>query len=189
MLDTAGIRTEALPEGMRVLLETHPRGSWDSHPGFRERTRQWMAAHQMFRRLAELVRSDAEQYVDRSKDTEVYVKRLSRFGNQLVGNLHGHHGWEDREFFPELSTADPRFDRGLELLENDHRNLDLVLADFTRSANRVIKLIDLNDGTEALNEAGEVVTHAQTIEQLLARHLTDEEDLAVPIILQHRLRG
>lgn len=189
MLDTAGIRIDAMPGGMRLLLETHPRGSWDSHPGFKEKTRQWMSAHQMFRRLAELVRTDAEKYMDRSQDADAYAARLSAFGNRLVANLHGHHGWEDHVFFPELSAADPRFDRGLELLENDHRNLDLVLDGFTRSANRVIKLIDLNDGKEALNEAGEVVDHAQTIEDFLARHLTDEEDLAVPIILQHRLRG
>ena len=189
MLDTTGIRAAPMPNDMRILLDLHPRKSWESHPGFREKTRNWMAAHLMFRRLAELVRSETGQYLDRTLEPEAFAARLSRFGNRLVGNLHGHHGWEDFEFFPELSAADPRFDRGLELLENDHRDLDTVLDDFTRSANRVIKLIDLDDNATALNEAGALLNAAQTIETFLERHLTDEEDLAVPIILQHRLRG
>ena len=36
---------------------------------------------------------------------------------------------------------------------------------------------------------GPVHAHASTIEALLDRHLADEEELAVPIILHHKLRG
>lgn len=188
MLDTVEIRTDAMPDEMRILLQAHPRESWQSHPGFKDKTRHWLGAHQMFRRLAELVRAETEAYLDRLEESETYARRLSRFGNQLIGNLQGHHGWEDFEFFPELSAADPRFANGLELLENDHRDLDIVLESFTRSANRVIKLVDLDDRT-ARDEAAPLLNSAQAIEAFLARHLSDEEELAVPIILQHRLRG
>ena len=105
-----------------------------------------------------------------------------------MGNLHGHHSWEDHSYFPELSAADPRFGAGLEVLEKDHADLDIVLDDFTRQANRVIKLAAL-DEAQAYDEAGAVHVQAQVIEAFLKRHLTDEEDLAVPIILHHRLRG
>lgn len=189
MLDTTGIRVDAMPDDMHVLLDAHPRESWETHPGFREKTRNWMGAHQMFRRLAELVRTETEEYFERSLEADAFASRLSRFGNLLVSNLHGHHGWEDHDFFPELSAADPRFDRGLELLENDHRDLDTVLDNFTRSANRAIKLIDLTDETSARNEAGALLDTEQMIEAFLERHLSDEEDLVVPIILHHRLRG
>ena len=73
-----------------------------------------------------------------------YAARLSYYGGNLVGNLHGHHGWEDHSYFPELSAADPRFDAGLEVLEQDHADLDKVLDDFTRTANRLIKLSELD---------------------------------------------
>ena len=59
---------------------------------------------------------------------------------------------------------------------------------FTRTANRTIRLIQL-DETQARDEIGRVHGSAGTIESFLARHLTDEEGLAVPIILHHRLRG
>jgi len=188
MLDTYTIRQADLPEHMRVLLDKYPRDSWEGHPGFKEKTMQWMGAHQGFRALAERVRLDTELVLDAEMSLDDYTARLSFLGGRLVGNLHGHHGWEDHSYFPELSAADPRFDAGLEVLEQDHHDLDIVLDDFTRQANRVIKLASL-DEKQSLDETGAVHHQAEVIEAFLRRHLADEEDLAVPIILHHRLRG
>lgn len=187
-MDEIELRQEPLPNEMRKLLDSYPRESWEGHPNFKQATRNWLGAHQMFRRLSEAVRKDAEKHLDRSKDPQEYGARLSYRGNALVGNLHGHHGWEDHSYFPELSAADPRFDTGLEILENDHQVLDEVLHDFTDAANRTIKLIQLNENM-AFDEVGKVHKAAQVIEKLLARHLVDEEELAVPIIIHHKLRG
>lgn len=188
MLDTYTIRTEDMPSEMEVLLNQYPRDSWDAHPGFKEKTRHWLGAHKMFRRLAERVRLDTETYLDGNSDAADYARRLSYYGGALVGNLHGHHGWEDHSYFPELSVADPRFEAGLEVLEKDHADLDVVLNGFTRTANRAIKLTQL-DEAQARDEAGNLHATAIAIEAFLKRHLSDEEELAVPIILHHRLRG
>ncbi|MDA5095576.1 hemerythrin domain-containing protein [Aliiroseovarius sp. KMU-50] len=188
MFDTLKIRSDDMPSEMRLLLDTYPREAWEEHPGFKEKTRHWLGAHRMFRRLAERVRLDTETYLDRNHTPDEFAGRLSYYGSALVGNLHGHHGWEDHSFFPELSTADPRFDLGLEVLEKDHADLDQVLDLFTRTANRAIKLIHL-DEAQARDEAGRLHEVTEGIEAFLARHLADEEELAVPIILHHRLRG
>jgi len=188
MLADLDIRTAGLPEDMGLLLVDYPRASWEGHPGFREKTRNWLGAHRGFRQLADLVRSDTEAYLEKNLAPDDFAARLSRFGNLLVGNLHGHHTWEDRSYFPELSAADPRFDRGLEILEQDHAVLDEVLHAFSGTANRAIKLVQL-DEPQAREEAGRLQPVAEAIETLLDRHLGDEEDLAVPIILHHRLRG
>jgi len=134
------------------------------------------------------VRKDAELYLDGEMDPPEYAARLSYRGNALVGNLHGHHGWEDHSYFPELSAADPRFDAGLEILENDHQMLDQVLHDFTDAAIGTLRRIELNK-LDARNDAEQVYAEAQVIENLLSRHLVDEEELAVPIIIHHKLRG
>lgn len=189
MLDTTySIRQAEMPEDMKFLLKTYPRDEWNVHPGFKEKTQQWMRAHQGFRMLAERIRLDTELMLNKDMALDDYSARLSFLGGRLVGNLHGHHGWEDHSYFPELSAADPRFDAGLELLEQDHGDLDVVLDDFTRQANRVIKLAAL-DENQSFDEAGTVHMQAEVIEAFLKRHLSDEEDLAVPIILHHRLRG
>lgn len=188
MLDTYDIRTDDMPSEMQILLNQYPRESWDAHPGFHDKTRHWLGAHQMFRRLAGLVRKDTEVFLDRNSDGNDFAGRLSYYGGVLVNNLHGHHHWEDHDYFPELSAADPRFDAGLDLLEKDHADLDQVLEDFTARANRAIKLVQL-DEQQARDEAGGLRVTAQAIEAFLERHLSDEEELAVPIILHHRLRG
>lgn len=188
MLDDLTFRQMPLPSDMQILLNLYPREAWEAHPNFKDATRQWLRAHQMFRRLSEIVRNDSERYLDKQLDAENYASRLSVYGNRLVGNLHGHHGWEDYEFFPELSSADHRFDRGLEILEKDHEVLDTVLDRFTKSANSSIQMLQL-DEKDAQKFVGDVHTASQAIEKLLARHLVDEEELAVPIIIHHKLRG
>lgn len=188
MLDDLNFREEPLSSGMQVLLNEYPREAWEGHPNFKNATRQWLRAHQMFRRLSEIVRVDTEQYLDEKLDAEKYASRLSVYGSRLVGNLHGHHGWEDHEFFPELSAADHRFDSGLEILEKDHEVLDTVLDRFTKSANNSIQMLQL-DQAGARDFVGEVHEASEAVEKLLARHLVDEEELAVPIIIHHKLRG
>ena len=63
MLDTNEIRVEDMPEGMQFLLDRYPRDSWEAHPGFKEKTRHWLGAHQMFRRVAERIRLDNESLI------------------------------------------------------------------------------------------------------------------------------
>ncbi len=188
MLHTYKMRDTDMPDELRFLLQHYPRDSWEAHPGFQEKTRHWLGAHRMFRRVAEQVRLDTEAVLNRDIALGDYVGRLSYFGGNLVGNLHGHHSWEDHAYFPELSAADSRFDAGLELLEQDHADLDVVLDDMTRKANRVIQLATL-DEKQAHEEANAVHPAMVAIEAFLNRHLADEEELAVPIILHHRLRG
>lgn len=87
------IRTDDMPTEMGVLLDQYPRDSWDAHPGFRDKTRHWLGAHRMFRRLGELIRVDTESYLNKDRAADDYAARLSHYGGALVGNLHGHHGW------------------------------------------------------------------------------------------------
>lgn len=188
MFNSQMIRTADMPTEMQALLRSYPRDSWESHAGFKDKTRQWLNAHLGFRAVATRLGQDTEAYLEHDLEAGDYAGRLSFLGNRLIGNLHGHHAWEDRRFFPELSQADPRFDRGLAILEKDHADLDVVLDDFTRRANRVIKLTQLDEAA-ARDEAGDLHGVAGTIGAFLKRHLGDEEDLAVPIILHHRLRG
>lgn len=188
MTDLIPIRTTDMPAEMGVLLHDYPRDEWAANPHFAKSTRQWMRAHEKFRVLADHLHDQTEGFLERSRDPEGFADHLGRYGTALVRNLHGHHHFEDREFFPELSAADPRFDAGLEILEKDHAALDRVLDGFSRTGSRVIKLVQLDEAA-ARDEAGQLVTQTAAIRAFLARHLGDEEDLAVPVILHHALRG
>lgn len=179
---------QGLPEEMQLLLRDYPREAWPDHPNFAASIGNWMGAHRMFRQLADIITLDTQELLDKKNDPEDYARRLTRYGNMLVRNLHGHHGWEDHQFFPELEAADHRFMRGLEMLESDHEEMDQILASLTSSANRYLKLTDMSP-EDAASEAPDVLKASESIQHFLARHLTDEEDLVVPILLHHKMRG
>lgn len=179
---------QGLPEEMQLLLRDYPRDAWPDHPNFAASIGNWMGAHRMFRQVAELITLDTQERLDDNSDPESYARRLARFGNMLVRNLHGHHGWEDHQFFPELEAADARFNRGLEMLETDHAEMDQILDDLTGSANRYLKLMDMSP-KDADAEVSDILKASEGIQTFLKRHLTDEEDLVVPILLHHKLRG
>jgi len=177
-----------LPTEMQTLLRDYPRETWPGHPNFAASIAKWMGAHTMFRDLARVTREDTESYLDGEMSDDAFTRSLARYGDRLVRNLHGHHTWEDRRFFPELMAADPRFEAGLEMLETDHVEMDALLDRFTRKANRTIQLAHL--APEGMGEeARGFHDEALAAEAFLARHLTDEEELVVPILLHHKLRG
>lgn len=179
---------KGLPQEMQALLTVLPRDGWRDHPNFARSIQNWMGAHQMFRGLTGQIRQDSEDFLEQKQEDQTYAARLAHFGMLLFNNLHGHHSWEDRSFFPELEAADPRFARGLEMLESDHEALDGHLDQFRRTGNRLVQLATLNPA-QMKDEAGQMLDTVTTIDGFLERHLTDEEDLAVPILLHHALRG
>lgn len=187
MFDTIETR-QNLPNEMQVLLCDYPRDAWPDHPNFAASIQNWMGAHVMFGRLADLVEKDTQAYLNKDRSDADYAARLGYYGNLLVANLHGHHNWEDRAFFPELQAADPRFQDGLEMLEADHQVLDSRLDALTNHANRAIQLVQL-DPSQVQDEAAEVLSAVSDVKTCLGRHLPDEEDLIVPILLHHKMRG
>jgi len=111
------------------------------------------------RRLSATVGKETETYLDNLQSPEVFASRRSYYGNALVSNLHGHHGWEDRSYFPKLSAADPRLDVGFRLLNKDHQDLDIVLDEFAKLANRAIKLVQCGE-SQIRQEADQLHRHA-----------------------------
>ncbi len=172
---------------MQTLLRDVPRDGWHGHPHFARSIQQWMRAHGGFRQLGEALLQDTEAFLDGRREEAAYVTGLADLGNVLVRNLHGHHTWEDRSFFPELRGADPRFAEGLEMLEGDHTALDGLLETFVRQANRVVQLGSLAPAQMA-EEARPLRDTTARLGGFLERHLEDEEDLVVPILLHHGLR-
>ena len=177
-----------LSETHKFLLNTYPRDQWPTHAGFAQKTQGWMMAHEGFRQLGGINQDFCEAWLAKNCDDEKLVRNISRYGDLMVRSLHGHHTWEDHNFFPEIFAADARAERGIEILEQDHEALEETLDRITHHGNRVIKLEklsprDMHDDVAELRDAFEKVN------SLLKRHLSDEEELIVPIILEYRLRG
>ena len=77
---------------------------------------------------------------------------------------------------------DERLKRGFALLDSDHHELDGQLHRFTDAANLVIKPSLTIDARSATGQLHDVLSQ---FERFLDRHLVDEEELIVPVILKY----
>ena len=180
--------THTITQNKPLNFAHYPRESWAEHPNFRPATENWLGAHRMFRYLAELVLRETSMFLEGTLSADEFAADLGYYGDALVQNLHGHHRWEDRSYFPELLAAEPICQKRFEALSADHQNLDEMLEQFTLQSNRVIKLLHL-DEAQARDAAKALRPICETLRTVLNQHLDDEENLAVPIILHHKLRG
>ncbi len=165
-----------LPDALHALREAYPRGSWETHENFDGLVAFWMERHMMFRQLCAHLREDAEAASDKRLPKAQHDSRLMRFGSMLLQQLHGHHQIEDHHYFPKLVGLEARLARGFEILDRDHHAMDGLLERFGSAANGVLQ------GTV---EPGAFRDEVGGFETLLLRHLEDEEDLIVPILLKH----
>lgn len=179
MTDLSLSLRDGLPDDLKVLLRDLPRADWPGHPGFAGLVQFWLDRHGMFRQLLDLLQTDQRALADRKIDAKAYAPRLSRFGSTLLGELHGHHQIEDQHYFPRLARFDARLQRGFDLLDADHHAMDAALHDLAEGANAVLRG----------GPVGAFGDRLDAFARLLDRHLTDEEDLIVPVILRSGFRG
>lgn len=173
----------ALPDALRVLLETYPRASWEHDPGFEGLLRFWLDRHLMFRRIVNQMRADTEKFLDHNLSAKFYAAHLARYGGMFVQELHGHHTIEDDHYFPKLIHLDARLSRGFDILDKDHHAIDRHLNAFVERANAVLQNRD--DTTKMIQPADAFLRQLGQLETLLNRHLIDEEELVVPVVLKY----
>ncbi len=181
-MDLALETRDGLPEALRVLLRDYPREAWEADPRFHGLVSFWLGMHLHFRDALAAMQADAEAVLDRRLDSQAWAPRLARTGAGFVEHLHGHHGIEDGHYFPLLAARDVRLLRGFEILDRDHHALDGHLDAFVEDANAAIGAAQA--GPDWRTPAGRLHDNLQRLQGFLDRHLLDEEDLIVPVILR-----
>lgn len=176
-----------LPDALRVLLAEAPREGWEGDPRFNDLLRFWLDRHQSFRWALATLRRDAEAVVDRRSEPLAYAGALSQLGGRFVAELHGHHQIEDIHYFPVLAARDPRVSRGFDILDRDHHALDAELERFVAGANGVLRAAD--SPVDLVDLAGRFRDDLARLEGFIDRHLIDEEELVVPVILKYGMDG
>lgn len=173
-----GVR-DGLPDALRVLVREFPKTGWQTHPNFGQMVQFWLQRHAMFRQLLDVLESDVQGVMDKQIDTQAYAPRLSRFAGMLLNSLHEHHHIEDDHYFPLLVKLDSRIEQGFDLLEADHQAMDGLLQNLANGANAVLQG----------GEPGVFSGQLDAFGRLLNRHLTDEEEIIVPVILKSGFNG
>ena len=177
---------KTLPDALRVLLNDYPREDWESHTNFDGLTRFWLERHLMFRDLQARLQEETRAYLAGATAPQTFGGQAARMGGFLIQQLHGHHQIEDHHYFPVLARAEPRLERGFILLDADHHALDAELQALTEAFNDTLR--PLSAGTPARDQAGRLEERLAGFGGFLDRHLSDEEELVVPVILHHAPR-
>ena len=175
-------RRSGWPDELRVLLVRYPREQWDAHPNLGEMARFWLSRHAMFRELAVAVEEIAAQFragkLPPGEFARAFVPRLQF----MLDQLNVHHQIEDLHYFPIFRGADGRLARGFDVLEGDHHHIHADMARTAETANALLQALRA-DG-DILRRCGDDYADASAVLlKGLVRHLDDEEDLVVPLIL------
>ena len=101
----------------------------------------------------------------------------------FLSHLNGHHQIEDYQFFPTFSAAEPRLVAGFDVLERDHETIHAVMNRMAETANAFMAVPD-GERDKLLFAGDEYVDTGERLLKFLDRHLNDEEDLIIPLILE-----
>jgi Hemerythrin HHE cation binding domain len=175
-------RRSGWPEDMRVLIARYPREQWDGHANLGEMARFWLSRHAMFRELSQMLTSIEAQFragtLAASEFPRQFVPRLQF----LLSQLNVHHQIEDLHYFPIFRAADARLARGFDVLEGDHHAIHADMERTAETANALLRALAGDD--DRLRRCGDDYAQASgALLKGLIRHLDDEEDLIVPLIL------
>jgi iron-sulfur cluster repair protein YtfE (RIC family) len=170
------------PEDLRVLIARFPREQWEGHANLGEMARFWLSRHAMFRELSGNIERVTAAFFKGDLPAADFPRQLVPRLQFLLSQLNVHHQIEDLHYFPIFRAAEDRLARGFDVLEGDHHAIHADMAATADTTNALLSA--LVDKSDMLKRRGDDYAAAsRTLIKGLIRHLDDEEDLIVPLIL------
>ena len=170
------------PEDLRVLIERYPRDQWDAHANLGDMARFWLSRHAMFRELSTAIGEITSQFRSGRLLPAEFARQFVPRLQFILDQLNVHHQIEDLHYFPIFRAADARLTRGFDVLEGDHHHIHGDMARTAEAANALLQA--LQAGGDILRQSSDDYANASaSLLKGLVRHLDDEEDLIVPLIL------
>ncbi len=170
------------PEDLRVLIARFPREQWEGHANLGAMARFWLQRHDMFRELSAAIEETTAQFRNGAMPAAEFPRQMVPRLQFLLQQLGVHHRIEDQHYFPIFRAADERLARGFDVLEGDHHAIHDDMAATADTANSLLRALSGNG--EGLVRCGDAYAGASgVLIKGLIRHLDDEEDLIVPLIL------
>jgi hemerythrin-like domain-containing protein len=175
-------RRTGLPADLLRLLETYPRETWAAHDNIHGLASMWLQRHDMFRDLGGLLTGAIADYREGRKDARAFAGFFAPRLEFFLGHLNGHHQVEDQHYFPAFARAESRLKRGFDILDKDHHLIHDALERNAETANAFLRALGENEDRQRF-AADAYAAENERLVAMLGRHLNDEEDLIVPLIL------
>lgn len=175
-------RRSGWPDELRVLIARYPREQWDAHANLGEMARFWLSRHAMFRELSIAIAQISARFRAEALQPAEFTRQFAPRLQFLLDQLNVHHQIEDLHYFPIFRGADARLARGFDVLERDHHHIHADMARTAENANALLHAMRADIDTLRRSSDAYADSSGALIKGLI-RHLDDEEDLIVPLIL------
>ena len=151
------------------------------HPNY-ALARFWLERHALFREQIATLRHATHEHLDGRQPGPQFQRWLAPQLQGFLSALNGHHQIEDRHYFPAFRAAEPGLEAGFDTLDSDHRRIHECIVVTVEAANELLRA----PSPDAVHP--QAARYADALEQLhdrLLNHLDDEEDLIIPVMLEH----
>lgn len=171
-----------LPDDLRYLVARYPRDDWAAHENVHGMASMWLQRHDMFRELGGILTGAIAGYREGRTDASQFASFFAPRLNYFLGQLDGHHNVEDHHYFPVFARVEPGLKRGFDILDSDHHLIHGALERNAETANAFLRGLQ-GDEDRRRFAADAYAGENERLVAMLARHLDDEEDLIIPLIL------
>jgi hemerythrin-like domain-containing protein len=173
--------SQSWPRELLVLLDRFPRRDWADHPALGDLAVFWLHKHESLRRLgAGLTQAGADLREGRLEPRAFrsnFVPPLQGF----LEALESHHQVEDQHYFPLFRSIAPRLATGFEILARDHGVLHGQIVAVVEAAKALLRT-EGSDCDPLRTAAEDYIRATDLLTGLLPVHLSDEEDLVIPLL-------
>jgi hemerythrin-like domain-containing protein len=174
------------PDELCALLKEYPRASWQQN--MTPLARFWIDKHDGFRNQCSTLQTAAQSFRERPEAFEAFANEVTSRTQLLLSHLHGHHQIEDFHYFPAFRAADQRLGPGFDVLARDHELLHKSSMTIVETLNEIRDALR-EDGPGASDDqrraADRYIEESGLLCRRIGRHLDDEEDLVIPLMLAH----
>lgn len=177
-----------LPPDLRYLVDKYPREDWQAHANIHGMAGMWLQRHNMFRELGGVLSGAIGDYREGRTTAPEFARFFAPRLNFFLGNLDGHHNVEDQHYFPVFAAAETRLKRGFDVLDRDHHAIHAALDRNAETANAFLAALQENADRQRFAADAYADENARLV-AMLTRHLADEEDLIIPLILDRGDEG
>ena len=173
-----------LPRDFVWLREAFPRSRW-AETAIPQTARHWLQMHDGFRQAGTHINEVVAAHRDGTFDLRAFHDRLLPTLSNFLQHLDGHHKIETGHYFPQFRRIEPRISAGIDLLDRDHDAVHAHLETLADHGNALHRAVRASDAT-APDHAARLADALDAATAPLLRHLDDEEDIIIPLIV---LRG
>lgn len=178
-----------LPDDQLFLARQYPREDWLSGEQLSEMASFWLDIHRYFRLKSEQLEKLINSVRNGEREAGEILAPFRSAAGSMLSHLEGHHNIEDHNYFPHFIRIEPRLARGFELMDADHHVIHDAIHALAGESRGFLATAAAQDGaSDALKSQTDRL--GDTISRFrhnMLRHLDDEEDLVIPLIIDRHL--